>query len=98
MKTFLTLSLLFVSMFGFAQHDKPGTIGTVVTQHLKDSRKQTVYIHNLPRPKLMDGVGFSTLKIETKSDSAQKFFNQGVALTHCFWDFEAYLLKLFVEE
>lgn len=90
MKTFLTLSLLFVSMFGFAQHDKPGTIGTVVTQHLKDSRKQTVYIHNLPRPKLMDGVGFSTLKIETKSDSAQKFFNQGVALTHCFWDFEAY--------
>lgn len=90
MKILLTFSLLCLALLGFAQHDQPIKLGTTVTQHLKDSRQHTVYIHHLPRPKLMDGVGTSTLKIETKSDSAQKFFNQGLALTHCFWDFEAY--------
>ncbi len=90
MKILATLSLLFSALFVFAQHDKASNGTTNATQHLKDNRKQTVYIHNLPRPKLMAGIGSSTLKIETKSDSAQKYFNQGVALTHCFWDFEAY--------
>lgn len=92
MKTLLVLFFAFFASFVYAQHDKPvSRNGSVYsTQHLKDSRKQTVYIHNLPRPKLMDGIGVSNLKIETKSDSAQKYFNQGLALTHCFWDFEAY--------
>jgi tetratricopeptide (TPR) repeat protein len=30
------------------------------------------------------------MKIETKSDSCQKYFNQGLNLLHDFWDFEAY--------
>ncbi len=90
MKILATLTILFSTLFVFGQHDKASNGTTNATQHLKDNRKQTVYIHNLPRPKLMAGIGSSTLKIETKSDSAQKYFNQGVALTHCFWDFEAY--------
>ena len=90
MKFFITLVLVFSINFLFAQHDKASNGSTYATQHIKDNRKQTVYIHNLPRPKLMDGVGFSALKIETKSDSAQKYFSQGLAQTHCFWDFEAY--------
>ncbi|GAA4806547.1 hypothetical protein GCM10023330_11310 [Litoribaculum gwangyangense] len=48
------------------------------------------YIENLPTPELMNGVGSSTLKIKTSSELAQKYFNQGVSLLHCFWDFEAY--------
>ena len=90
MKHIIAFLLVLSTVFAFAQHDKAsnGTVNS--TQHIKDNRKQTVYIHNLPRPKLMDGVGTSTLKIETKSDSAQKFFSQGLAQTHCFWDFEAY--------
>lgn len=90
MKLLIVFLLLFFTDVAYAQHDKASNGSIYSTQHIKDNRKQTVYIHNLPRPKLMDGVGFSTLKIETKSDSAQKYFSQGVAQTHCFWDFEAY--------
>src|ERR1017187_9104924 len=44
----------------------------------------------MPPPKLMQGIGASSLKITTKSAEAQAYFTQGLALTHCFWDFEAY--------
>jgi len=47
-------------------------------------------ISKLPPPVLMSGIGTSELKITTKSPEAQKFFNQGVNLLHCFWDVEAY--------
>ncbi|GAB3957518.1 hypothetical protein GCM10028805_50360 [Spirosoma harenae] len=43
----------------------------------------------LPNPQLMDGIGKSHLKITTRSDSAQKYFDQGLSLLHDFWDFEA---------
>lgn len=43
----------------------------------------------LPAPKLMDGIGDSSLKVTTNSDTAQAYFNQGLRLLHCFWDFEA---------
>jgi tetratricopeptide (TPR) repeat protein len=38
----------------------------------------------------MDGVGKSSLKITTTSTDAQAYFNQGLRLLHCFWEFEAY--------
>ena len=41
-------------------------------------------------PPLRAGIGTSALKITTKSGDAQKYFTQGLALLHCFWDFEAY--------
>lgn len=44
----------------------------------------------LPAPKLMTGIGSSSLKITTKSPAAQAYFSQGIQLLHCFWDFEAY--------
>jgi tetratricopeptide (TPR) repeat protein len=50
----------------------------------------TSYVDKLPPPALMPGVGISHLPITTRSDSAQKYFDQGVSLLHDFWDFEAY--------
>jgi tetratricopeptide (TPR) repeat protein len=44
----------------------------------------------MPPPKLMQGIGTTSLKITTTSAEAQAYFSQGLALTHCFWDFEAY--------
>jgi tetratricopeptide (TPR) repeat protein len=44
----------------------------------------------LPPPPLMQGIGEASLKITTSSDQAQAYFNQGLRLLHCFWDFEAY--------
>jgi len=44
----------------------------------------------LPPPPLMQGIGDASLKITTSSDQAQAYFNQGLRLLHCFWDFEAY--------
>lgn len=44
----------------------------------------------LPPPALMDGIGSSVMTITTKSAQAQQYFNQGLRLLHCFWDFEAY--------
>ena len=45
---------------------------------------------DLPPPPLLEGVGDATLKITTPSEPAQQYFNQGLRLLHCFWDFEAY--------
>lgn len=40
-------------------------------------------------PPLLEGVGSSHLRISTSSETAQRYFNQGLSLLHCFWDFEA---------
>jgi tetratricopeptide (TPR) repeat protein len=47
-------------------------------------------VASLPAPPLMTGIGSSQLKIATKSETAQKYFNQGLNLLHAFWDVEAY--------
>jgi tetratricopeptide (TPR) repeat protein len=47
-------------------------------------------VASLPPPPLMTGIGTSNLKITTRSETAQKFFNQGLNLLHAFWDTEAY--------
>jgi tetratricopeptide (TPR) repeat protein len=41
-------------------------------------------------PPRMTGVGDSHMQITTKSAAAQAYFDQGLSLLHCFWDFEAY--------
>ena len=38
---------------------------------------------------MIPGVGSSHLAITTSSPEAQKWFDQGLSLLHCFWDFEA---------
>src|SRR5687768_1646961 len=45
---------------------------------------------DMPAPALVDGYGNSELKIMTDSPQAQAYFNQGLRLLHCFWEFEAY--------
>jgi tetratricopeptide (TPR) repeat protein len=39
--------------------------------------------------RLMDGYGNAHMPIATKSEEAQKFFDQGLALLHSFWFYEA---------
>jgi len=58
--------------------------------HIQAYRKETAYVHHLPPAQFLEGIGTSHLKIATRSALTQKFFNQGVALLHDFWDFEAY--------
>ncbi|HEX8424957.1 tetratricopeptide repeat protein [Hymenobacter sp.] len=50
----------------------------------------TSYVDQLPRPQQLPGIGSSHLPITTTSDSAQRYFDQGLSLLHDFWDFEAY--------
>lgn len=96
MRKLILLLTLTNSIITLAQHDhhvddnKSSTAGHSHLQHMQASRKQNFYIHNLPAPKLMKGIGASNMKIQTKSDSCQKYFNQGLNLLHDFWDFEAY--------
>lgn len=59
-------------------------------EHILDYRKETAYVPNLPPAQLFQGIGKVDFKITTKSNKTQEFFNQGIALLHCFWDFEAY--------
>jgi tetratricopeptide (TPR) repeat protein len=93
MKKFLVLPAVLMPLFTFCQHDKHVEDATVKHGHLahmQASRAQVFYIHNLPAPKLMTGIGNSKMKIETKSEKTQAYFNQGLSLLHDFWDFEAY--------
>jgi tetratricopeptide (TPR) repeat protein len=93
---FITFSLC-LSFGSYAQHDHH-TDDTKTTEshghnhlaHMQASRAQNFYIHNLPSPKLMTGIGQSKMTIETKSEKTQAYFNQGINLLHDFWDFEAY--------
>jgi tetratricopeptide (TPR) repeat protein len=93
MKKLYLLSSLLFSLLTYAQHDHHHDDNTTVHNHLahiQAARSQAFYIHNLPPPKLMDGVGNSKMTIQTKSDKTQRYFNQGLSLLHDFWDFEAY--------
>ena len=93
MKNTISILSFFVSFFCYAQHnhhaDKKET-GHNHLAHMQAARAETFYIHNLPPPKLMTGIGNSNMVIETKSKQTQLYFNQGVSLLHDFWDFEAY--------
>lgn len=44
----------------------------------------------MPAPPLVEGYGNSAFTITTSSPQAQAYFNQGLQLLHCFWEFEAY--------
>ncbi len=55
------------------------------TGHARDYKMKP-----MPAPRKMTGIGDSHLQITTKSPEAQAWFDQGLNLTHCFWEFEAY--------
>jgi tetratricopeptide (TPR) repeat protein len=90
--SFLFFGLL-ISVVSKAQHSHHVDASTANHSHLthmQAARATTFYIHNLPAPKLMKGIGKSAMKIETKSEKTQAYYNQGLNLMHDFWDFEAY--------
>lgn len=92
MRNNLSLLFLLLAHYSWAQHNGHHATAPATNHlsHLQACRAETVYIHNLPSPPLMQGIGSSVLKIQTASDSAQLYFNQGISLLHDFWDLEAY--------
>src|SRR5579872_1425979 len=58
--------------------------------HPHNLQQSGTKLRELPPPPLMQGIGDASLKIATTSVQAQAYFNQGLRLLHCFWDFEAY--------
>lgn len=73
--------LLFAT--AFAQTQTPPTDNTQIC-HLPNATKAAT------KPAvLMDGYGKVQMTVTTKSTEAQAFFNQGLALMHSFWFYEA---------
>ena len=58
-------------------------------QHMPPPESQTVDLAKLPPPIHLDGIGQAHIPITVKSPEAQQWFDQGLALLHCFWDYEA---------
>jgi tetratricopeptide (TPR) repeat protein len=56
----------------------------------KDHVSRDYKMTPMPPPSKLSGIGTSHLAISTKSAEAQAWFDQGLNLLHCFWDFEAY--------
>jgi tetratricopeptide (TPR) repeat protein len=59
-------------------------------QHGPQSYASATGFSNLPSPPVMKGIGTATIKITTRDQKAQQFFDQGLNLLHAFWDLEAY--------
>lgn len=72
------------------EHQHDGSQSHDHLAHIQAYRKETTFVHNLPTPRVLAGIGVTDFPIQTRSANTQQFFNQGVALLHCFWDFEAY--------
>jgi tetratricopeptide (TPR) repeat protein len=64
----------------------PAAFGQAHKGHPADDYRMT----EMGPPQRITGLGESHLKITTKSEAAQAYFDQGLSLLHCFWDFEAY--------
>jgi len=94
MKKALLFLMAGLPLIVIAQHDHHVDDATKTNHnhlaHMQASRAQNFYVHNLPAPKLMKGIGHSSMKINTNSEKTQAYFNQGLSLLHDFWDFEAY--------
>jgi len=48
-----------------------------------------VDLAKLPAPQQIAGIGHAHIPITTRSAQVQAWFDQGLALVHCFWDYEA---------
>jgi tetratricopeptide (TPR) repeat protein len=60
-----------------------------VHQHAPPPTQSAVDLDKLPPPQRIEGIGHSHMEITTQSAQAQQWFDQGVSLMHCFWDYEA---------
>ena len=72
------LAFLLVATFSFAQH-----------QHTADPETARLDLAKLPAPQPINGLGHAHIAITTNSAEAQRWFDQGLAALHCFWDYEA---------
>lgn len=57
--------------------------------HVPPPENARVDLATLPAPQRIDGIGHAHIAITTKSPEAQQWFDQGLSLMHCFWDYEA---------
>ena len=80
----LTIALLLSGLIAAAQTHQHGPSEA---EHIDPAK--------LPPPQRIDGIGQAHIPITTKSPQAQQWFDQGLALIHCFWDYEA--LRAFEE-
>jgi ketosteroid isomerase-like protein len=62
----------------------------IAQHHQGEAYAPALDVSSLPAPPLMSGIGTAQIKITTKSELAQKYFNQGLNLLHALWDVEAY--------
>ena len=76
MRNTALLLCLFFSLQSYAQHDHHHDDTTAHNHlaHIQAARMQTFYIHNLPPPKIMDGIGNSEMTIQTKSQKTQRCY------------------------
>jgi tetratricopeptide (TPR) repeat protein len=63
--------------------------------HHAPDAETPVDLAKVPKPTVIEGIGHSHIAITTKSPEAQRWFDQGLSLLHCFWDYEA--LRAFAE-
>jgi tetratricopeptide (TPR) repeat protein len=71
-----------------------GSAAAQTHQHGPPEASQ-IDLAKLPSPQRIEGIGEAHIPIATKSPQAQQWFDQGLALLHCFWDYEA--LRAFEE-
>jgi tetratricopeptide (TPR) repeat protein len=87
MKRSASIFVFYLMAVGMAQ---------VFAQTTAKSQDKSVVCHTpieteaaISPARLMDGYGIVHMPITTKSEEAQKFFDQGLALLHSFWFYEA---------
>ena len=67
-----------------------GSLVVAQTQHHHtDESSPEIDLSKLPPAVKIQGLGQSHIAITTKSPEAQQWFDQGLALLHSFWDYEA---------
>jgi tetratricopeptide (TPR) repeat protein len=67
-----------------------GSLALAQTQHHHaDESSPEMDLSKLPPAVKIEGLGQSHIAITTKSPEAQRWFDQGLALLHSFWDYEA---------
>jgi len=92
----LLVSVLFLSQGLMAQ--EKSDVEPASCRCCSLDRFYASWMKELPRPKLRKYLGNASLKITTKSEKAQQYFNQGLNCIHGFWEFEAYRYFLAVIE
>lgn len=58
-------------------------------QHGPPPETKGMDLAKLPPPQKIEGIGQAHIPITTKSPQVQEWFDQGLALLHCFWHYEA---------